>query len=79
MIHFKNTTKFINYYINVNQYTLCVYLSPEEKFEDRNGAIKSMNRKGTANRMVKRKRTNNDIQNTTQKYKYQTARIPLKT
>ena len=44
----------------------------QEKFE-------SVIRKRTDNTMAKRKRTNNDLQNTTQKAKDRARRTPLKT
>ena len=47
------------------------------QFEDTNGVIRI--RKSKKNRQHKRKRTNNDLQNTTQKMKYRVTRIPLKT
>ena len=55
------------------------HLSPQEKFEYTKGVIKS--RKSKKNRQYndQRKRTNNDLQNTTHKTKNRATRTPLKT
>jgi len=43
--------------------------SIKEKFKDAKGVTKNHTSKTTDNAMAKRKRTNNDLQNTTQKNK----------
>ena len=59
--------------VRFKQVSLCIHVR-EEKFEDTKGVIRSHKSKSTDNKMVKRKRTNNDLQNITQK----TSEIRLK-
>ena len=51
---------------------------PEEEFEDPKGQSQSVNQRRTDNTMAKRNRTDNDLQNTTQKIYHRATQSPVK-
>ena len=52
----------------------------QEEFKDTNGVIRTHKSKGRQhNNQQKRKKTSNDLQNTTNKYKDRVTRTPLRT
>jgi hypothetical protein len=67
--------RFISWLV---QKTLPLHVLAGEKVDNIKGVIRSHNhRRKTDNAMIKRKRTNNDLQNTTQKTKDQATRTLL--